>query len=164
MKNPILFNSYSAEWNIFSAMFPLPFRYKGRWFKSIEHFYHFYKFHKSEKDHRALIFRTYNPYDAKKFGEDKSKRRQDDWDTLRLDVMKKAIYHAYMQNPNHMAVLQGTGKTELIHEAGWDSFWGNGKNGKGANQQGILLMLFRKEIEGMCPFELARNYARDNLK
>jgi hypothetical protein len=42
--------------------------------------------------------------------------------------------------------LIDTGQEELVHDAPWDGFWGNGKHGTGQNRLGQLLMDLRIAI------------------
>lgn len=48
----------------------------------------------------------------------------------------------------HAATLQDTGELVLVEDAPWDPFWGAGKDGRGTNVLGRLLMTLRQELAG----------------
>jgi ribA/ribD-fused uncharacterized protein len=71
-----------------------------------------------------------------------------DWDDLRNSVMAVATEAKYTQDPRLMKLLLSTG-TRVIREASpYDSYWGIGRNGKGHNMLGIILMMFRDQQLG----------------
>lgn len=147
-KQVILFNSYENE--IFSAMWPAPFYYKGTVWKSIEAYYQFRKLDKTEKELRSKIQAAYDPYKAKHFGSKKAGGKPDkNHDVDKLETMKIAIRESYMQNPWRLVALMNTGKAKLSHLAEWDDFWGVNKEGKGGDQMGLLLTAFRDSMKGI---------------
>jgi len=40
-----------------------------------------------------------------------------------------------------------TGNNDIVEDNPNDSFWGNGKDGKGENQMGKILMIIRSELQ-----------------
>ena len=62
-----------------------------------------------------------------------------DWDRVKFDIMRVANYHKYTQNPYLKRLLLETGDREII-EHSKDKIWGDGKNGKGQNWLGKILM------------------------
>lgn len=66
-----------------------------------------------------------------------------DWGSVRLDVMRKALYAKFTQMPKYKDLLLSTGDSELQEASPRDSFWGTGKDGKGENHLGKLLMELR---------------------
>lgn len=148
-KQVILFNSYENE--IFSAMWPAPFMYKGTIWKSIEAYYQFRKLDKSETEKRSKIKAAFDPYKAKHFGSKKAGGKvAKDYDVDKLETMKIAIRESYMQNPWRLVALMNTGKAKLSHLADWgDGYWGVSKEGKGGDHMGLLLMQFRDSMKGV---------------
>ena len=66
-----------------------------------------------------------------------------DWEQVKEDVMKVALKAKFDQHPKLKRLLVSTGK-QLISEASpRDSYWGTGKDGKGLNRLGVLLMELR---------------------
>ena len=68
------------------------------------------------------------------------------WKDIKLDVMRKAIKLKFEQNPVMKQMLRDTKDKCLIEASKTDSFWGLGKNGKGKNMLGKLLMEYREKI------------------
>lgn len=66
-----------------------------------------------------------------------------DWDDVRIPLMLH-ILRAKFSNPGLMQELQDTGTSYLVHQAPWDNFWGNGRDQRGTNQLGKLLMAIRE--------------------
>lgn len=142
----IEFNSYQNP--MWSAMWPAPFFYKKRLFKSIEHMFQFYSLDPSEKETRTKILDSFDPYKVKFFGSKKhgAKERKDQ-KSKRYDTMKIAIRESYLQNPIRLLALLET-KGRLVHLADWDKDWGTGKDGKGADAMGRMLTEFRDSFKG----------------
>jgi ribA/ribD-fused uncharacterized protein len=147
-KQVILFNSYENE--IFSAMWPAPFMYKGTVYKSIEAYYQFRKLDKTETELRGKILAAFDPYKAKHFGSKKAGGKPSSkHDVERFDIMRIGIRESYMQNPWRLIALMNTGKAKLSHLAEWDDFWGVNAAGKGGDQYGILTTEFRDSMIGV---------------
>ena len=76
-----------------------------------------------------------------------SRWRRSDWDSVKDDVMLKALRCKFTQHPNLMKKLWETGDRELIEHTTNDSYWADGGGGgKGLNKLGKLLMKVRDEI------------------
>jgi len=69
-----------------------------------------------------------------------------DWDTQRLIVMCEALRAKFDQHPMAKKLLLATHRRELIEHAPWDAYWGNGRNERGQNMLGRLLMAIRNEL------------------
>ena len=76
-----------------------------------------------------------------------SRWRRSDWDSVKDDIMLKALRCKFAQHPNLMKKLWETGDRELIEHTTNDSYWADGGGGgKGLNKLGKLLMKVRDEI------------------
>lgn len=69
-----------------------------------------------------------------------------DWDNIKVNVMEKALRAKFMQHPDLAKKLLRTGDAILIEDSPVDSFWGCGKDGKGQNMLGKLLMNIRETL------------------
>jgi ribA/ribD-fused uncharacterized protein len=69
-----------------------------------------------------------------------------DWDTIKVDRMKRVLHAKFFDNLGIRVDLLNTGDAILIEESKTDAFWGIGKKGNGKNMLGILLMELREEI------------------
>jgi hypothetical protein len=71
-----------------------------------------------------------------------------DWRDVREDVMRRALRAKFTQHDALRAFLLATGDDELVEDADWDSFWGNGPDGKGDNVLGKMLVELREDLRG----------------
>lgn len=74
---------------------------------------------------------------------------RDNWDKdnqVRHTVMLTGLRHKYQQNPLLAQVLVESGDRLLVENVSFDSYWGNGKDGEGANKLGLCNMIVREEI------------------
>jgi len=66
------------------------------------------------------------------------------WDTVRMEVMRKGLTAKFTQNPQLLKLLLETGPRYLIEDSPRDSFWGAAKNGQ--NHLGKLLVELRAKL------------------
>lgn len=72
---------------------------------------------------------------------------REDWNTIRIDVMRWVIKEKFSQNPELAKRLVQTGSEELIERNTWgDKFWGV-CNGVGQNNLGKILMDLRSTLQ-----------------
>jgi GTP cyclohydrolase II len=84
-----------------------------------------------------------------------------DWDEIKLSVMAFVVREKFLQNPKLANQLIKTGDANLTEHSHKDEFWGDGGDGKGQNQLGIILMQVREELKMTEPddlFELYREH------
>ena len=112
--------------------------YRGRKFKCAEAAY------QSEKCwERVDEFMSLNGREARKLG--RSVRLRRDWEKVKVGIMKEVL-RAKFRDEKLRLLLEKTGNKRLVHVAPWDGFWGLGRDGKGKNMLGKLLMEVRDEI------------------
>lgn len=73
--------------------------------------------------------------------------RRSDWESVKEDVMYKALQAKFSQHKELHQLLMKTGDRELIEHSPYDSYWGDGGNGTGKNRLGELLMRLRSEMK-----------------
>ena len=74
--------------------------------------------------------------------------RRSDWDSVKDDVMHKALQCKFDQHPNLRNKLLETSNKKLIEHTSNDSYWGDGGGeGRGLNKLGQLLMKVREEMK-----------------
>jgi ribA/ribD-fused uncharacterized protein len=69
-----------------------------------------------------------------------------DWAEVKLDIMRRADWAKFSQNPHLAARLLETGDAELIEDSPLDGFWGVGPDGEGLNWAGRVLMEVRTRL------------------
>jgi ribA/ribD-fused uncharacterized protein len=70
-----------------------------------------------------------------------------DWQTVKLDVMRKVLAAKFGQDEDLRKSLCKTGNAQLVEASPNDAFWGYGPDGKGKNMLGKLLMELRTELQ-----------------
>jgi ribA/ribD-fused uncharacterized protein len=74
-------------------------------------------------------------------------RKRYDWDDIKLEVMKEALRLKFSEkHPSLTKLLLDSNETMIIEDSPRDWYWGIGKDGKGQNWLGKLLMERRQEL------------------
>lgn len=126
--------------------------WRGQAHFTSEHAYHWSRFDLPEGRGELLqdcVQRCGSAHLAFKFAQENKSKQREDWDDIKVDVMRdilraKAKEHEYV----HRKLLQ-TGDRELIENSWRDSFWGWGPNRDGQNMLGKLWMDVRAELRDM---------------
>lgn len=75
--------------------------------------------------------------------EHKHLKLAENWDAIKIDVMKTALLAKFSQDAKLKQLLLSTGDAAIVEASPRDSFWGSGKDGNGQNKLGELLMEVR---------------------
>jgi ribA/ribD-fused uncharacterized protein len=87
-----------------------------------------------------------SPKDAANLGRERSFPLREDWESVKDDVMRKAVRAKFTTHGDIRQILLGTGDEEIVEKALHDSYWGSGPDGKGLNMLGKILMETRDRI------------------
>lgn len=71
---------------------------------------------------------------------------REDWDDVKLSIMKDAVHAKFTQNKSLKDILLSTGERDLIEASPSDYYWGIGKNKTGENHLGKILVNLRTEL------------------
>lgn len=74
---------------------------------------------------------------------------RNDWEDVKLSIMKRALYAKFTQHRFLAVELLKTNNKLIVEHTVNDSFWGDGGNGHGFNHLGLLLMEIRDEINSL---------------
>jgi len=118
--------------------------FDGRWYPTVEHFFQAMKF--LDQDYAEKIRLAASPKIAKQLGNSRNVPLRDDWEALKVSVMRAAIRQKFATHLAVAELLLSTGDEELIEAAPHDYFWGCGKTGSGQNWLGKVLMEVREEL------------------
>jgi ribA/ribD-fused uncharacterized protein len=146
-----------------SHFHPSPIELDGEAWPTVEHYYQFQK--SLDPDYRATIRAAQGPGAAKRVAATRGKgwrgeqswflrtgaQPRPDWDAVKLDIMRRADQAKYAQNPELAAALLATGEAELVEDSRGEPFWGVGRDGRGPNWAGQILMEIRAALAvGPC--------------
>jgi ribA/ribD-fused uncharacterized protein len=155
--NRILFYTRDREtFSILSNFARTPIRLARVLWPTVEHFYQAQK--SFDPQYRAAILEAPTPGIAKNLGADPALPRRrsrrswfrrngselrQDWEEVKIDVMRRAIAAKFAQHPALAAALRATGTAQLMEDSPVDPFWGTGPDGNGLNWAGRILMEIR---------------------
>jgi ribA/ribD-fused uncharacterized protein len=140
----IWFYSKSPEHGWLSNFSEHGFTLDGVRWPSVEHFYQAQKYVGTEAAER--IRQADSAPIARKIGQDRSLHPRADWDSVKEEVMRRAIWAKFEQNRQLRELLLATGDEELVHESRSDRFWGRNRDGAGENRLGAILIEVRQSL------------------
>lgn len=100
-----------------------------------------------DPNEQQTILEAKTPGEAKRLGRTCDLR--EDWEDIKLHVMRMAVKEKFRQNPNLATKLIATDELRLIEGNTWgDQFWGvDAKTGRGLNHLGRILMDVREDLK-----------------
>ncbi|KAL4186571.1 hypothetical protein AMTRI_Chr09g34580 [Amborella trichopoda] len=127
--------------------------------QSVEHYYQANKFvGVDDPIARACVGEiksTGSPEEAARIGRTSERQHphlmRADWDTLKINVMYRALKCKFSTYPHLKSLLLSTVGSVLVEASPHDLFWGGGREGEGLNYLGRLLMQIRSEFLGEDP-------------
>lgn len=129
------------QWGTFSHH---NFVLEGEEWPSVEHYYQAMKF--DDPEYQARIRQADHPKKARKLGRNRLKKRRKDWRQLKTTVMTRGVYTKCRTYPEIAQALIATGSARLIENSNYDYFWGCGRDRRGANRYGEVLMNVRDKL------------------
>jgi len=114
--------------------------------RTTEHFFQAQKFNELELRERIRLIKKAS--DAAIEGRRRDLPLRLDWEAIKNDVMRQAIFAKFTQHPDLKATLLSTGDLTLIEHTENDSYWADGGDGSGKNMLGIILMEVREKLRG----------------
>ncbi|MCC7509540.1 MAG: NADAR family protein [Planctomycetes bacterium] len=141
----IYFYGRTNQWGEFSNFAHYPFELQGKVWPTSEHYFQAQKF--AGTPHEEAIRLARKPNDAARMGRERSRPLRADWEQVKDDVMRKAVWAKFTTHPELEALLLSTGEQELVENAPGDYYWGCGKDGSGRNMLGRILMETRRKLQ-----------------
>ncbi len=143
MAKAIYFFSKSEKYFELSNFANDSFKVDGVSWPTMEHYFQAMKF--IGTDQYDKIRNAVSPKQAKDLGQTRIVPIREDWDNVKEEIMLNGLREKF-KIPELKELLLKTGKKELIENSPYDRYWGIGKDGKGKNRLGVLLMQVRQEI------------------
>ena len=127
-----------------SASSRFGFELDGTEWPSVEHYYQGMKFEEGEI--RESIRSADHPAKASKLAKANKKLVRKDWSKIRQVMMTRAVYTKCRTHQKIAEVLIATGDKQIIETTMYDYYWGCGRDGRGHNVFGKVLMAVRDKL------------------
>jgi len=146
-EGPINFYNRDDPYYEFTNFYYAPIKLDGKMWPTSEHYFQAQKF--VGTPFVEQIRQLSRPREAFDFTRDPkvSLWRRDDWEHIKEDVMYKALLAKFTQHYDLRKLLLETQDRKLVEHSPYDSYWGDGGDGKGKNRLGVLLVKLRSELQ-----------------
>lgn len=139
----------------FSNFARYPFTVDGIRYATSEHYYQSCKF--LDKENQQAVINASDAKAAATIGRDPNRPLRPDWEEVKDDIMREAVWHKFISYPGLILTLIHTNNAELIEDSPIDWYWGWGKDHTGKNMLGKILMETRDKL-------LKLGYTPDSFK
>lgn len=140
-----LYLSRSDESNPLSSFSPHGFYLDEVDWPTVEHYFQGMKF--TDPDQRTAIRKLASPAEAKQLAEKHARAVRGDWKKIRQTVMTRGFYIKCLTHPEVAEALLLTGTQKIVENSQYDYYWGCGRDGRGHNTYGKVLMAVRKKLQ-----------------
>ena len=140
----INFYSVSNDFGEFSNFALYPIFLEGERWPTSEHYFQAQKF--MDMAYRTTVKKANTPMLAAILGRDRKQKLRRDWESVKVDVMRRAVAAKFTQHEELRKLLLETGDAKLVEHTGNDKYWADGGDGSGKNMLGKILMEVREAI------------------
>ena len=140
----IYFYSTGDEYGEFSNFAYFPFQLDGKQWPTSEHYFQALKFEDLEYQERIRTAKS--PMIAARLGRSRKVKLRRNWESVKIDVMRRAVQAKFKAHPEISELLLSTGDEKIVEDAAGDDFWGVGSSRKGKNWLGRILMEVREDL------------------
>ena len=141
----IYFYSTQGQYGCFSNFSRHGFELDGVYWPTSEHYFQAQKF--AGTPHLEEIRKAKTAKQAAEMGRQRSRPLRVDWESVKEDIMRRAVLRKFETHADIRAVLLGTGDEQIVENAPGDYYWGCGKDGSGKNRLGHILMDVRNLLQ-----------------
>lgn len=134
-----------SDYKAFSNLFRSDFTVGEKTYPSVESYFQSAKFATTDPEYAEAIRSKTNPALTRIMGNSKKHPVREDWETVKVEVMRAALLAKFTSNEALKNKLIATDDA-LLEEESLDTFWGIGEDGTGQNMTGKLLMEVRKTL------------------
>lgn len=127
-----------------SSFSRLGFELDGSAWPSVEHYYQGMKFEEGEL--RESVRTAEHPEKAKQLTEANREAIRKDWQQVREVMMTRAVYIKCRTHEAVATALLATGDRPIVETSQYDYYWGCGRDGRGHNTFGKVLMAVRNKL------------------
>ena len=112
---------------------------------SVEHYYQAMKF--EDESYQEKIRQADHPKQARKLGRNRFKKLRQDWAKVKPVIMTRAVYTQCRTHPELSEKLLATDNQRLVESSAYDYYWGCGRDRRGNNMYGKVLMNVRGKLK-----------------
>lgn len=141
----IKFYKINDKYGCFSNFAHYKFIVDGICWNTSEHYFQAHKF--IDKEYFNIVRLADSPMEAANLGRSRKVPIRSDWEVVKDDIMRKAVYEKFAQNIDIRDILLNTGNEEIIEATKGDYYWGCGIDGSGKNMLGKILMETREKLK-----------------
>ena len=116
----------------------------GKFWPSVEHYFQAMKFEDPAQQEAVRLAK--HPAKARRLGRSRFRKLRKNWSKLRRVFMTRALYTKCRAHPEVAERLLSTGDTMLVENSQYDYFWGCGRDRRGHNTYGLVLMDVRSKL------------------
>jgi ribA/ribD-fused uncharacterized protein len=120
------------------------FELDGDFWPSVEHYYQGMKF--DAGDLRSAVRDVDHPAKAAKLAGKNRKSIRKDWKKVKETFMTRGLYIKCRTHPEVAEALLDTGDKKIVESSQFDYYWGCGRDGRGHNTYGKVLMAVRDKL------------------
>jgi ribA/ribD-fused uncharacterized protein len=117
----------------------------GVHWRSVEHYFQAMKF--EDPDEREKVQRAEHPGIARRLGRRRLVKIRRDWSKVRRVIMTRATYTKCRTHTEVAERLLDTGDRNIVETTLYDYFWGLGRDQRGNNVYGAVLMDVRQKLQ-----------------
>ena len=111
---------------------------------SVEHYYQAMKF--EDEEIREKIRLSPHPKDAASLAKEHKKSIRKDWEKIKTTVMTRGTYIKCRTHQEVANALLQTDDKKIVENSQYDYYWGCGRDGRGKNTYGKILMDDRRKL------------------
>ncbi len=140
-----LYVSRSDDGNPLSSFSRHGFSLDDEDWQTVEHYFQGMKF--TDPEQRAAIRNTASPAEAGQLAEQHARAVRKDWKKIRQTVMTRGLYIKCRTHPEVAKALLMTDTRKIVENSMYDYYWGCGRDGRGHNTYGKVLMAVREKLK-----------------
>ena len=120
------------------------FQLDDQFWPSVEHYFQGMKFEDPADQEKVRL--AQHPAKARRLGRSRLRKLRKDWSKRRRVIMTRAVYTKCRTHPEVAERLLSTGDAKLVESSQYDYFWGCGRDRRGHNTYGLVLMDVRDKL------------------
>ncbi|WP_013323923.1 NADAR family protein [Gloeothece verrucosa] len=136
------YSTREQPYGCFSNFSQHGFELEGFWWPTSEHYFQAQKF--PNHPWQDQIRKAKTPKDAAKMGRDRRYPLRSDWEEIKDEIMKRAVWQKFTTHADIREILLQTGDELIVENSPIDYYWGCGADGTGKNRLGEILMAVRE--------------------